>query len=57
MAHLIPNQRARGFGSILTERSIVGQFGGKIEYDWQQSGPQAEDNGSIGSTFGLKLVR
>jgi two-component sensor histidine kinase len=38
MAHLIPNQRARGFGSILTERSIVGQLGGKIEYDWQQSG-------------------
>jgi two-component sensor histidine kinase len=29
---------ARGFGSFLTERSIVSQLGGKIEYDWQQSG-------------------
>jgi two-component sensor histidine kinase len=27
-----------GFGSVLTERSIAGQVGGKIEYDWQPSG-------------------
>jgi hypothetical protein len=27
-----------GFGSVLTERSIIGQLGGKIEYDWQRSG-------------------
>ena len=29
---------AHGFGSVLTERSIVSQLGGKIEYDWQQTG-------------------
>lgn len=29
---------AQGFGSVLTERSIVGQLGGKIEYDWQPNG-------------------
>jgi two-component sensor histidine kinase len=27
---------ARGFGSVLTERSIVDQLRGKIEYDWQR---------------------
>ncbi len=31
-----PNER--GFGSVLTERSIIGQLGGKIEYDWQRNG-------------------
>ena len=29
---------AVGFGSLLTERSIVSQLGGKIEYDWQRDG-------------------
>ena len=29
---------AQGFGSVLTERSINGQLGGKIDYDWQRSG-------------------
>jgi two-component sensor histidine kinase len=29
---------ARGFGSVLTERSIVDQLRGKIEYDWQRNG-------------------
>jgi two-component sensor histidine kinase len=29
---------AQGFGSVLTERSIRHQLGGKIEYDWQRSG-------------------
>jgi two-component sensor histidine kinase len=29
---------ARGFGSVLTERSIIGQLGGKIEYNWERSG-------------------
>jgi two-component sensor histidine kinase len=33
---ITPN--AQGFGSVLTERSIVGQLGGKIEYDWQRIG-------------------
>jgi two-component sensor histidine kinase len=27
-----------GFGSILTERSISDQLGGKIEYDWRRAG-------------------
>lgn len=27
-----------GFGSVLTERSIISQLGGKIEYDWRPSG-------------------
>ena len=30
--------KADGFGSILTERSITNQLGGKIEYDWRQNG-------------------
>ena len=29
---------ALGFGSVLTERSIVSQLGGRIEYDWQRTG-------------------
>ena len=33
---VIPN--ARGFGSVLTERSIISQLGGKIEFDWQRKG-------------------
>jgi two-component sensor histidine kinase len=33
---VIPN--ADGFGSVLTERSIVSHLGGKIEYDWQRNG-------------------
>jgi two-component sensor histidine kinase len=30
--------KAQGFGSVLTERSIASQLGGKIEYDWQRNG-------------------
>ena len=30
--------RARGFGSILTERSVTGELGGKIEHDWRRNG-------------------
>jgi two-component sensor histidine kinase len=30
--------QARGFGSILTERSVTGELGGKIEHDWRRSG-------------------
>jgi PAS domain S-box-containing protein len=33
---VIPN--THGFGSVLTERSIISQLGGKIEYDWQRKG-------------------
>jgi two-component sensor histidine kinase len=33
---VIPN--AHGFGSVLTERSIISQLGGKIDYDWQRNG-------------------
>ncbi|WP_246791398.1 PAS domain-containing protein [Bradyrhizobium commune] len=29
---------ARGFGSILTERSVTGELLGKIEHDWRRSG-------------------
>jgi two-component sensor histidine kinase len=29
---------ARGFGSILTERSVTGELGGKIELDWRRNG-------------------
>jgi two-component sensor histidine kinase len=29
---------ARGFGSILTERSVTGELAGKIEYDWRRNG-------------------
>jgi two-component sensor histidine kinase len=35
---IVVSPSAQGFGSVLTERSIIGQLGGKIEYDWQQSG-------------------
>ena len=36
-AILAPPQ-ARGFGSMLTERSVTDQLGGKIEYDWRRDG-------------------
>ncbi|MGM4878038.1 PAS domain-containing protein [Bradyrhizobium sp. 956_D2_N1_5] len=29
---------ARGFGSILTERSVTGELGGRIEHDWRRNG-------------------
>jgi two-component sensor histidine kinase len=35
---IVVTPNANGFGSILTERSIIGQLKGKIEYDWQQKG-------------------
>jgi two-component sensor histidine kinase len=30
--------RVPGFGSILTERSVAGELGGKIERDWRRTG-------------------
>ena len=30
--------KAQSFGSVLTERSIIGQLGGNIEYDCQRNG-------------------
>jgi two-component sensor histidine kinase len=30
--------QARGFGSILTERSVTSELGGKIEHDWRRNG-------------------
>jgi two-component sensor histidine kinase len=36
-AIIVPPQ-AQGFGSVLTERSVANQLGGKIEYDWQRDG-------------------
>lgn len=35
---IVVSPSAQGFGSVLTERSIISQLGGKIEYDWQQTG-------------------
>jgi two-component sensor histidine kinase len=35
---IIVTPRARGFGSILTERSVAGELGGKIEHDWRRNG-------------------
>jgi two-component sensor histidine kinase len=35
---IIAPPQAGGFGSVLTERSITGQLGGKIEYDWRPNG-------------------
>jgi two-component sensor histidine kinase len=29
---------ARGFGSVLTERSVTGDLGGRIEHDWRRNG-------------------
>ncbi|KAA0078377.1 PAS domain-containing protein [Tardiphaga sp. P9-11] len=30
--------QARGFGSILSERSVTGELGGQIEHDWRRNG-------------------
>jgi two-component sensor histidine kinase len=30
--------QARGFGSILTDRSVTGELGGRIEHDWRRNG-------------------
>jgi two-component sensor histidine kinase len=35
---IVVTPNARGFGSVLTERSIISQLGGKIEYDWRRNG-------------------
>jgi two-component sensor histidine kinase len=35
---IVVSPSAQGFGSVLTERSITSQLGGKIDYDWQRSG-------------------
>ena len=35
---IVAAPRTGGFGSVLTERSITGQLGGKIAYDWRPSG-------------------
>ena len=35
---IVAPPQAGGFGSVLTERSIAGQLGGKIDYDWRRDG-------------------
>jgi two-component sensor histidine kinase len=35
---IVVSPSALGFGSVLTERSIISQLGGKIEYDWRRTG-------------------
>jgi two-component sensor histidine kinase len=35
---IVAAPNVRGFGSVLTERSVVDQLRGKIEYDWQRNG-------------------
>lgn len=30
--------QARGFGSTLTDRSVTGELGGLIDYDWRRHG-------------------
>jgi len=35
---IVVSPNAQGFGSVLTERSITNQLGGKIDYDWQRNG-------------------
>ena len=35
---IVAPPQASGFGSVLTERSIAGQLGGEIEYDWRRNG-------------------
>lgn len=35
---IVANPSAHGFGSVLVERSIVSQLGGKVEYDWDRKG-------------------
>ena len=35
---IVDNPNARGFGSVLIERSVIGQLGGKVASDWQRNG-------------------
>lgn len=35
---IVAPPQSTGFGSVLSERSITGQLGGTIEYDWRPSG-------------------
>jgi two-component sensor histidine kinase len=35
---IVVSPSTQGFGSVLTERSIISQLGGKIDYDWKRSG-------------------
>jgi len=35
---IIAPPQTGGFGSVLTERSITYQLGGKIDYDWRRNG-------------------
>jgi two-component sensor histidine kinase len=35
---IVAPPQTSGFGSALTERSITGQLGGKIEHDWRRDG-------------------
>jgi two-component sensor histidine kinase len=35
---IVAPPQAGGFGSVVTERSVAGQLGGKIEYDWRRNG-------------------
>ena len=35
---IVVSPNAPGFGSVLTERSIISQLRGKIDYDWQRTG-------------------
>jgi two-component sensor histidine kinase len=35
---IVASPQTGGFGSVLTERSIAAQLGGKIEYDWRRNG-------------------
>jgi len=35
---IVAPPQAGGFGSVLTDRSLVAQLGGKIEYDWRRDG-------------------
>ena len=35
---IVARPSAHGFGTMLTERSIISQLGGKIEYDWNPNG-------------------
>ncbi len=39
---IVGSPNAMGFGSVLTERSIVNQRGGKIEYNWERNGLKLE---------------
>ena len=35
---IVAPPQASGFGSVLSQRSITDQLGGKIEYDWRRNG-------------------